>query len=97
MSSDRYLADIRWSRVVILEELRNRDPALLAQRSFRRMLGGAHLAVAHSIADTGRGRAAGHLLRSLRWGHVDAKTARTIVKLCLPSWLVEKLRKQPSA
>jgi len=93
MSSDKYLADIALSRTLVLEALCGRDPSLLGSRAFRRRLGLAHLALAHALSDGRRGPALNHLLLSLRWAYADAQTARTVAKLCLPRWVVERVRK----
>jgi len=99
MSSDRHLADVSLSRVRVLWSMVGRDSALLTSPSFRRRLGYSHLAAAHALADRAGGsvRAARHLLRSLRWGYIDGKTPRTVAKLCLPRWAIDRLRKRQPA
>ena len=93
MSSDRHLAEIAASRVLVLESLAAREPALLRRRDFRRRLGFAQVVAAHALADGQRRPAARHLLESLRMGYLDAHTARALVKLCLPGSLVASYRR----
>jgi glycosyltransferase involved in cell wall biosynthesis len=97
MSSPKNREALALSLVRVLESLRARDPALLRRRSFRRRLGYSHLEVAHALADTrSRPAAARHLLTSFRWGHLGADTAKTVAKICLPDWVVDRLRKNPA-
>jgi glycosyltransferase involved in cell wall biosynthesis len=92
MSSDKHLGDIALSRLLVLDTLTERDPALRGQSSFRRRMGYAHLAAAHALSETRRAAAARHLLQSLALGFVSGNTVRTIAKLCLPSWAVKSVR-----
>jgi glycosyltransferase involved in cell wall biosynthesis len=92
MSSEKHLVEIALSRLRVLWSMIRRDPALLASRAFRHRLGYSHLAAAHGLADGRRGPATRHLLQSLRWGYADDRTARTAAKLCLPRWVVERIR-----
>ncbi len=95
MSSDRHLADMACSRVLVLESILRRQPALLRRASFRRRLGSSHLAAAHWMAEEETAPAVRHLLSSLGWRYVDAKTVKTVVKLCLPRWAIALYRKRP--
>jgi glycosyltransferase involved in cell wall biosynthesis len=93
MSSDKHLADIALSRVLVLESLEERDVALGAKPGFRQRLGYSHLALAHALADAHRVPSVRHLLKSLRCGFVGGDTARTVAKLCLPQWVVQAYRR----
>jgi glycosyltransferase involved in cell wall biosynthesis len=97
MSSDKYLADIAVSCVLVMDSLRAQDPSLEGSPVFRRRLGTAHLSAAHALADTRRVPSLRHLLESLRWGHASTQTARTVAKLVLPRWMVENYRKRRQA
>jgi glycosyltransferase involved in cell wall biosynthesis len=96
MSSDRHLADIALSRLIVLERLTARDPTLLSDAGFRRRLGYSHLMAANALADVRRLDGARHLARSVAYGHVDAVTLRTAAKLLLPRRIAGALRKRPS-
>jgi glycosyltransferase involved in cell wall biosynthesis len=97
MSSEKYLAEIEMSGVLVLDSVKANDPELFTRRAFRRRMGSCHLAVAHALAEVNRRQAAHHLARSLAWGYADLDTARTFAKLCLPAWAVARLRKRPVA
>ena len=96
MSSDKHLADIASSRLLVLDSLVSRDPSLLADATFRRRLGYSHLAAANALADVRRLEGARHLVRSLAYGFADTVTVRTVAKLLLPRWIAGALRKRPS-
>ena len=93
MSSDKHLADMALSRVLVLESLKQRDLTLRTKPGFRHRLGSSHLALAHALADAHRVRALRHLVVSLRCGFVGEDTARTVAKLCLPHWAVQAYRR----
>jgi hypothetical protein len=92
MSSDAHRADIAASRVLVLEALRRRDPALMHDRAFRRRLGYCHMVAADVMAEGERLRAARHLVAGLGMGYADRQTARALAKLALPRRLVELIR-----
>jgi glycosyltransferase involved in cell wall biosynthesis len=94
MSSDKHLADIALSRLLVLDSLKERDPALLDDRGFQRRLGYAHLAAADALAEGRRVEAARHLVYSLRRGYLALGTARTLAKVCLPRWMIETYRRR---
>jgi glycosyltransferase involved in cell wall biosynthesis len=96
MSSDRHLAEIALSRLLVLDSLAARDPSLLADPAFRRRLGYSHLAAAGALADGRRLEGARHLVRSLAYGHASAVTVRTAAKLLLPCRIAGALRKRRS-
>lgn len=93
MSGDAQAADIALSRVQVLEALKVRDPELLGKPFFRPRLGYAHLAVADVLAESAHARAAGHLLRSLRWGYLDRRTVKALAKVCAPGWAIRAVRR----
>lgn len=95
MSSDKHLADIALSRLLVLERLTARDPSLLGDPEFRRRLGYSHLVAANSLADVRRLEGARHLLRSLAYGHADVRSVRTAAKLLLPRRIAGVFRKRP--
>jgi glycosyltransferase involved in cell wall biosynthesis len=97
MSSDKHLADIALSRVLVLESLGDRDPTLRGRAWFRRRLGYSHLALAHALADVRRIAAVRHLLSSLRCGFVSRDTARAVAKLCVPRWALTVYRSHRAA
>ncbi len=96
MSSDKHLADIALSRLVVLERLTARDPSLLSDAGFRRRLGYSHLVAANALADVRRLEGARHLVRSVAYGYADARTVRTAAKLLLPRRIAGALRKRPA-
>ena len=93
MSGDANLAAIARSGLVVVEALMARDPALLGRPAFRRRVGYAHLAAANALAESAHARAAGHLLRSVRWGYLDRRTMRTLAKVCAPGWVIRTVRR----
>lgn len=92
MSSDRYLADIALSRLLVLDALTARDPALMDDAGFRRRVGYSHLAAANALADQKRLAGARHLALSLRHGFVSKVTLKTAAKLLLPRRIADLLR-----
>jgi glycosyltransferase involved in cell wall biosynthesis len=97
MSSDKHLADIAVSRVLVMEALGAREPSLLRNAEFRRCLGFSHLAAANALSEASRHPALGHLLRSLRFGYADVHTARAIAKIFLPAWVARTYRQRRAA
>jgi glycosyltransferase involved in cell wall biosynthesis len=96
MSSDKHLADIALSRLLVLDSLTARDPSLLSDPGFRRRLGYSHLAAANALADVRRLEGARHLARSVGYGYADAVTVRTAAKLLLPRRVAAVLRRRPA-
>jgi hypothetical protein len=94
MSSDKYLADIAHSRVLVLEALKRRKPDLVGQAAFRRRIGHAHLAAAFTLAEGRRLPALQHLVSSLGWRYVDRFTVKTMAKLALPRWALTYYRQR---
>lgn len=84
MSSDKHLADIAVSRVLVMEAIRQREPSLSCKPEFRRRLGFSHAVAASALGETSPRSAIAHLLRSLRFGYADGQTARALAKICLP-------------
>lgn len=92
MSSDKYLADIAWSRVLVMEALLAGDPSLVARHSFRKRLGSSYLAAAYTLAETKRAHALKHLVTSLGWRYVDKNTLKTVAKMMVPRWAMKLYR-----
>src|SRR6185503_20445744 len=63
MSGEAHAAEIALSRLLVMEALKTRDPALVGKPAFRRRFGYSHLAAANALAESAHARAAGHLLR----------------------------------
>lgn len=93
MSSDKHLTDMMLSRLLILDRLKQGDPALMGNAKFRNRLGTSHLAAAVALAETERPAALMHLLKSFRWGTVGGPTLRAVAKLLLPHWATNAYRR----
>ena len=93
MSGDGQMEEIALSRLLVMDELKLRDPELLAKPAFRRRLGYSHLAAADALAESAHVRAAGHLLRSLGWGYFGRRTVKTLAKVCAPGWAIRMVRR----
>jgi glycosyltransferase involved in cell wall biosynthesis len=94
MSSDKNLAKLARSLVLVLEHIAETEPERLAAPAFRRRLAEVHLRAAHALADEDRGPAVRHLLSSLRTdGLFNPKaTAITAMKLLAPRALLDVYR-----
>jgi glycosyltransferase involved in cell wall biosynthesis len=92
LSGDRNLAKIALSLITTLEALSEREPGLREDPRFRRRLAVAHQDAANALADSKRGPALRHLVRSVGGGVVDSKTARVLAKLALPRLVVDRYR-----
>jgi glycosyltransferase involved in cell wall biosynthesis len=93
MSSEaNWAADAR-SLLLILQDIRSRDPALFARPAFRHRLGYAHLAVARALAGSDQIHAAAHLLRSIGWGCFSRRTVTTAALVFTPGWAREIVRR----
>lgn len=94
LSADKNLAKIALSLVAVLEDLAQKEPGLRDNPAFKRRVATWHLTAAHALADKQRMPALGHLVQSLSTsGIVDApKAARTVAKLLMPQFLVERYR-----
>jgi len=97
MSGDAQLVDIALSRLLVMEELKARDPALLGRPFFRRRVGYSHLAAARALAESARLRAVGHLFRSLGWGYFEGGTVTTLAKVFTPGWALRLYRQSRGA
>jgi glycosyltransferase involved in cell wall biosynthesis len=85
MSADSQLVDLALSRLLVVEELKRRDPGLLQSPAFRRRVGFLHQSAARALAESAHMRAAGHLVQSLGWGYLDRRTFTTLAKVCTPT------------
>jgi glycosyltransferase involved in cell wall biosynthesis len=97
LSSDKNLAKIARSLLAVLDDLALKEPALRRHPEFRRRAATAHLTAAHALADAERGPALRHLVASVAAarGIVDASaTARTVAKLLLPNFLIDRIRQR---
>ena len=94
MSGDRHRPQIMLDLIQVVEKLRRADPALSRRRrsEFRRRIGHCYLSVADALADTRKGAAVMHLLRSMRYCVVRPKTGKVAVKVLTPQALINLYR-----
>jgi hypothetical protein len=100
LSSDKNLAKIALSLLVVLDDLAHKEPGLRENAEFKRRVATAHLTAAHALAETQRGPALRHLIQSVTAARrvVDAPvTARTVAKLLLPPFLIDRFRARAAA
>jgi hypothetical protein len=93
LSAPKHTADLAKTRLLVLEDLARRDPALAASPELRRRLAFSYAAVAEATAEEEPGPALGHLARAVRGGQLDRTIARAFAKAVLPRSVLARLRR----